>query len=59
MSEQNAGVSFVEELRNREPNEGDLATIQDLHSKGWKVQAIACGIEMNAKTVRKSIRKLS
>jgi hypothetical protein len=50
--------NWVEQMRNRVPSEGDLATIQDLHSKGWKAPAIASGIEMNVKAVRKAIRKL-
>jgi hypothetical protein len=51
--------NWVEAIRNRVPTENDLATIQDLKCKGWKAPAIASGIEMNVKTVRKVIRKLA
>jgi len=50
--------NWVEAMRNRFPTESDRATIQDLHGKGWKAPAIASGIEMNVKTVRKVIRQL-
>jgi DNA-binding NarL/FixJ family response regulator len=49
--------NWVQEMRDRQPNENEVQTILNLKGQGWKAPAIASGLELNLKTVRKLIRR--
>lgn len=59
---QSIGVSehsnWVEEIRNRVPNETDLRNIQEMQSTGWTPTTIASGLELKFETVRKVLKNL-
>jgi DNA invertase Pin-like site-specific DNA recombinase len=48
--------NWVEEMRNRTPNEQDLKNIREMRGSGWSSTTIATGLELKIQTVRKALK---
>jgi hypothetical protein len=47
---------WIWQTRNRAPDAADIATMKHLNAAGWRMDTIACALELNVQTVIETLK---